>query len=98
MPIQKKCIINSGWMMAADIYIKSFSSKDNWSKACELVNVMDPVNLRDVIKRRAGIFKSLRYDKQWHPINKRPQVGNTATHRKWLQGQEEWLANAQKKK
>ena len=86
----------SEWM-AADIYTKAFNSKDNWSKACELVNVMDPANLLDVVKRRAGIFQSLRYDQKWHPINKRPQSGNTATHRKWLQGQEGWMAKTQKK-
>ena len=80
--------------MAADIYTKSFTGKDNWIKACELVNVMDPTNLRDVIKRRAGIFKSLRYDQKWHPINKKPQTGNSATHRKWIEGQAQWLASA----
>ena len=87
----------SEWM-AADIYTKAFNSKDNWSNACELVNVMDPVNLRDVIQRRAGIFQSLRKDQKGHPIKRKLQCGNTATHRKWVQGQENWLAQAQKKK
>ena len=87
----------SEWM-AADIFTKPFNSKDNWLKACELVNVMDPKDLKDVIKRRAGIYQSLKYDQKWHPINKRPQAGNTATHRKWLQGQESWLAKSQQAK
>ena len=71
----------SEWM-AADIYTKAFNNKDNWHKACELVNVMDPVNLVEAIKRRAQIFESLRHDQTWHPINKKPQSGNSATHRK----------------
>ena len=83
----------SEWM-AADIYTKSFNSKDGWQKACELVNVMEPANLKDVIKRRAKIFESLRYDQKWHPINKKPQTGNSATHRKWIEGQTQWLASA----
>jgi hypothetical protein len=87
----------SEWM-AADIFTKAFNSKDNWLKACELVNVMDPKDLKDVIKRRAGIYKSLKYDQKWHPINKRPQAGNTAIHRKWIQGQESWLAKSQQSK
>ena len=62
----------SEWM-AADIFTKPFNSKDNWLKACELVNVMDPKDLKDVIKRRVEIYKSLKYDQKWHPINKKPQ-------------------------
>ena len=46
----------SEWM-AADIYTKSFNNEDQWHKVCEPVNVMYPVNVVDVIKRRAHIFK-----------------------------------------
>ena len=56
------------------------------------MNVIDPKDLREVIIRRADIFKALKYDQQWHPINKRPQVGNSATHRKWIEQQGRWLA------
>ena len=80
--------------MAADIYTKSFNNKDSWIKACELVNIMDPANLVDVIQRRAKIFESLKNDQKWHPINKKPQSGNSATHRKWIEGQTQWLASA----
>lgn len=78
----------SGWM-AADIYTKAFNSKDSWQKACELANVMDPVNLQEVIKRRAKIFESLRHDQKWHPINQKPQSGSSATHRKWMERQQQ---------
>ena len=49
-------------------------------------------------REKQAIFQSLRYDQKWHPINKRPQSGNTATHRKWMQGQENWLAQSQQTK
>ena len=80
--------------MAADIYTKAFTSKEKWQKTCELVNVIDPKDLKDVIIRRAAIFKALKYDQQWHPINKRPQVGNSATHRKWIEQQSRWLSSS----
>lgn len=83
----------SEWM-AADIYTKAFTSKEKWQKACELVNVIDHKNTMDVIIRRAEIFKALRYDQKWHPINKRPQAGNSATHRKWTEAQSSWLASS----
>ena len=83
----------SEWM-AADIYTKAFTSKEKWQKACELVNVIDPKDLKEVIIRRANIFKALKYDQQWHPINKRPQVGNSATHRKWIEQQSRWLSSS----
>ena len=53
----------SEWM-AADIYTKAFNSKDSWHKTCELLNVMDPKNLEDVVQRRAKIFESLRNDQK----------------------------------
>ena len=55
---------------------------------------MDPANLREVIVRRSKIFDSLRHDQKWHPINEKPQSGNSATHRKWIEGQQQWLASA----
>ena len=73
-----------------------FNNKDQWDRVCELVNVMDPVNLVEVIKRRAHIFKSLRDDQRWHPINRKPAAGNSATHRKWIEGQKQWLSSAKK--
>ena len=80
--------------MAPDIYTKAFSNKEKRKQACELVNVMGPANLVDVIQRRAKIFESLKNDQKWHPINKEPQSGNSATHRKWVEGQTQWLASA----
>ena len=84
--------INDG--LEQDIYTKTCTSEDKWQKACELVNVIDPKNLREVIIRRADILKALKYDQQWHPINKRPQVGNSATRRKWIEQQGRWLASS----
>lgn len=55
---------------------------------------MDPKDIKYVISRRAVIFKALRHDQKWHPIYKRPQAGNSATHRKWIEGQTQWLARA----
>ena len=51
----------SEWMVA-DIYTKGFANKDKWNHACELVNVIDPTNMEEVIIRRANISKALRYD------------------------------------
>ena len=79
--------------MAADIYTKPFNNGEKWRQASELVNVIDPKDLKDVITRRAVIFKSLKYDQKWHPINKKPQAGNSATNRKWLESQTQWLAS-----
>jgi len=85
----------SEWM-AADIYTKAFTSREKWQRACELVNVIDPkdLKLKDVIIRKADIFKALKHDQKWHPINKKPQVGNSATHRKWIEQQGRWLASS----
>ena len=43
--------------------------------------------------RRDAIFKALKTDQVWHPINKKPQSGNTATNRKWIESQSQWLAS-----
>ena len=86
----------SEWM-AVDIYAKAFTNKDNWHRACELANVMDPANLEDVIRRRAQIFESLRNDHKWHSIKKKPQDRISSTHRKWMEGQKQWLASSTKK-
>ena len=70
----------SEWM-AADIYTKSFNNKNQWHKVCELVNVMDPVNLADVIRRRAQVFKSLRENQLSHQTNRKTRLrklGNTS--------------------
>ena len=48
---------------------------------------MDPKDIEAVIRRRARIFESLRNDQKWHPINKKPQSGNSATYRKRMEGQ-----------
>ena len=42
----------SQWM-AADIYTKPFNNGEKWRQASELVNVIDPANLKEVIVRRA---------------------------------------------
>ena len=70
----------SQWM-AADIYTKPFNNREKWRQASELVNVIDPKDSKDVIARRADIFKSLKYYQKWHPINKKPQAGKSATNR-----------------
>ena len=62
-------------------------------EASELVNVIDPKDIKEVIGRRSEIVKSLRYDQKWHPINKKPQSGNSATNRKWVESQTQWLAS-----
>ena len=36
----------SEWM-AADIYTKQFAEKDKWLKACELVNIIDPADIKE---------------------------------------------------
>ena len=91
----------SEWM-AADIciyiyiyiYTKGFTNKDKWNHACELVNVMDPKDLEEVILRRANIFQALRYDQKWDPVNRKPQSGSSATNRAWLKEQAQWFASA----
>ena len=82
----------SQWM-AADVYTKPFNNAKKWKEASELVNVIDPKGRKDVIERRSEIFKSLRYDQKRHPINKKPQSGNSATNRKWVESQTQWLAS-----
>ena len=42
--------------------------------------------------RKAG--ENLRHDQQWYPINTKLQAGNSATHRKWIEGQQQLLAIA----
>ena len=54
---------------------------------------LDPKDIEAVIRRRARISESLRNDQKWHPINKKPQSGNSATHRKWMEGQSQWLSS-----
>lgn len=51
----------SQWMVA-DVYTKPFNNGEKWRQASELVNVIDPADLKDVIVRRVEIFKSLKYD------------------------------------
>ena len=80
--------------MAADIYTKGFTNKDKWNHAFELVNVIDPTNLGEVIIRRASIIKALRYDLKWHPINKKPQSDSSATNRAWVKEKAQWLASS----
>lgn len=76
--------------MAADICTKAFANREQWQQACELVNVMDPKDLKDVIVRRAAIFQALRHDQKWHPINKKPQSGSSNTNRNWIKEQAQW--------
>lgn len=82
----------SQWMVA-DIYTNSFNNGEKWRQASELVNVIDPISLKEVFARRAAILNSLKYDQTWHPINKKPQAGNSATNRKWVESQTQWFAS-----
>jgi hypothetical protein len=82
----------SEWM-AADIYTKMFAEKDKWLKACELVNIIDPVDIKEVILRRSEIFKQMEADVYRHLNNIKPNSSNSATHRKWMrEGDEEETA------
>ena len=79
--------------MAVDIYTKAVSNGEKWRQACELVNILDPKDLKQVIERRAGIFAEMQSDQQWHPINRKPQCGTSATHGKWMETHHKWLAS-----
>ena len=35
--------------MCADIYTKSFSEEAKWTKACELINIVSPARLQQII-------------------------------------------------
>ena len=60
----------------------------------QTTQLQSKINEDNSNREKQAIFQSLRYDQKWHPINKRPQSGNTATHRKWLEGQKQWLSTA----
>lgn len=77
--------------MAADIYTrKQFCDKDKWVHACELVNVIEPVNLKDVVQRRCYIHQHLVSGAINHPVNQKPQGGSSSTHRSWPKDQHTW--------
>ena len=48
--------------MAADVYTKIFTAKAAWLKALELINIVDPNEIVDVIRRRRLIFFDMKKD------------------------------------
>jgi hypothetical protein len=84
----------SEWM-AADIYTKQFGDKAGWQKACELVNIIDPEDIKEVIERRAEVHKMMESDTYCHPNNIKPNSANSATHRKWMKFNAEHMGSGQ---
>lgn len=77
----------SEWM-SADIFTKAFGDKEKWRAALELVRIIGPENIMQMISNRTNMFAQMSNDAKLHLFNTRPQDGSARHHSNCLKSQQ----------